>query len=215
MSAIAGLSSIVGPVLGGVFTDHVSWRWCFYINLPLGGLGFIAIALFLHLPTPTGNTIEKLKRVDFFGVLSLIPAVVALLLAVTWGGYTTIQQQQTTSRATPLLTINIGGAEYAWNSGVVISMFILFGFFTAVFIVIEAKVAEIPLMPTHLFKVPYSLSNVVDQLLVFFHLKVDLQHLLVSVFAFFATHFCWNIPKLLLCTLLNYGNHCCNFPIAH
>jgi MFS family permease len=52
MGAVFALASIAGPLLGGVFVDKLSWRWCFYINLPIGGFTMVVLAFVLHLPTP-------------------------------------------------------------------------------------------------------------------------------------------------------------------
>ncbi|KAH8892647.1 MFS general substrate transporter [Thozetella sp. PMI_491] len=108
MGAVFAVSSVLGPVLGGIFTTHLTWRWCFYINLPVGGVTIVAILLLLNPPKrPELDSItlkEKLKKIDFIGLLIFIPTVVCLLLALQWGGST-----------------------YPWSDGRIIALFVLSG----------------------------------------------------------------------------------------
>lgn len=87
--AVFSLASVVGPLLGGAFTSKVTWRWCFYINLPLGGVVLLIVAFVLQPPEQDlGDTSlwQKLKQLDFAGNSVFIPSVVCLLLALQWGG---------------------------------------------------------------------------------------------------------------------------------
>lgn len=93
MGAIMGLATIVGPLIGGGFTTNVSWRWCFYINLPFGGLAMAIIVFFVKFPErdPGSKALpltEKLSQLDAPGTAALMPGVVCLLLALHWGGQT-------------------------------------------------------------------------------------------------------------------------------
>ncbi|KAK3826781.1 MAG: major facilitator superfamily domain-containing protein [Linnemannia gamsii] len=130
VSGIFSLSSVLGPLLGGAFSDHITWRWSFWINLPIGAISTAFIAFNLDLPTPNGSFRDKIKRVDFYGSFLLLGSVMLLLLPLSWGGN-----------------------KYAWNSGIVIGLLVA-GFAVAVvFILVEWKVPNEPILPIHLFKI--------------------------------------------------------------
>ena len=87
--AVFGIASLLGPFLGGVFTDNISWRWCFYINLPVGAFTILSIVLFLHIkdqPTEQLSLVQHLIRLDPIGTFVFVPSIVCLVLGLQWGG---------------------------------------------------------------------------------------------------------------------------------
>lgn len=129
--AIFGLSMVLGPLIGGWLTDHLSWRWTFYANLPIGLLAlFMIIAKMPRIGTKTGG------KIDWFGALFILGTTLPLLLALTWGGTT-----------------------YAWNSATILGLF--GGAFISLlaFLFAETRASD-PIIPLNLFKVPvFSVSN--------------------------------------------------------
>lgn len=91
MGALMGVASIAGPLIGGGFTSNVTWRWSFYLNLPIGVTAMVVIYLFLDIPDREETKLplaKKLKQLDAPGTTVLVPGVVCLLLALQWGGQT-------------------------------------------------------------------------------------------------------------------------------
>ncbi|KAI9649991.1 hypothetical protein NHQ30_000004 [Ciborinia camelliae] len=85
--AIYAVSTTIGPLIGGVFASRVTWRWIFYLNLPLAGLTLAMVIISLGaLPKGSSMSLSSLKRVDFAGNALLISAITSILIALTWGG---------------------------------------------------------------------------------------------------------------------------------
>ncbi|KAJ2907337.1 uncharacterized protein MKZ38_003193 [Zalerion maritima] len=124
---IFGVSSVAGPLLGGVFADKLTWRWCFWINLPMGAVSVAVVFFMLKLPSRPKQPVpikQHILRLDPLGTLFLIPSVSSLLLALQWGG-----------------------TKFEWASWPIILMFGLFGALFAAFVVVQGlmpKTATVP-----------------------------------------------------------------------
>ncbi|MDF5757131.1 MDR family MFS transporter [Spongiactinospora sp. TRM90649] len=139
IAGVMSLAMIGGPLVGGFITDHANWRWAFYVNLPLGGLALIVLALRLKLPKRRTE-----HRIDWLGAILLSIGITALVLITTWGG-----------------------SQYEWASPQIIGLALLAVVSLVAFVPVERRAAE-PIMPLGLFRIRnFSLISAVGFLLGF------------------------------------------------
>lgn len=132
--ALFAVASVIGPVVGGAFTDNITWRWCFYLNLPIGAVSLIVSILLVHLPNqklepPAKTFIGKVQQLDPIGNLAFFPGVVCLILALQWGG-----------------------TRYSWGSVRIIVLLVVCIVLVAVFIGIQAWKKEEATVPPRIIK---------------------------------------------------------------
>ncbi|KAL4758368.1 major facilitator superfamily domain-containing protein [Aspergillus foveolatus] len=86
LSAMYSLGSVLGPILGGGFSENYTWRWIFYINLPFIGISAFLVIFFFRLERPSGSLKAKLRRIDYIGTTLFISSLSSFLIPLTWGG---------------------------------------------------------------------------------------------------------------------------------
>ncbi|WP_030774549.1 MDR family MFS transporter [Streptomyces sp. NRRL F-2664] len=125
MAGVMALAMIGGPLVGGTITDHMGWRWSFYINLPLGAVALAMVTAVLHLPR---HAERQRPKIDYLGAALLTVAITSTVLVTTWGGN-----------------------EYAWGSAQILGLIAVGVLSTAAFLHAETRAAE-PVMPLHIFR---------------------------------------------------------------
>ncbi len=123
--AVFGAASVAGPLVGGFLTDNLSWRWAFYVNVPLGILALFVTSAVL----PKAAARRRKVRIDWAGTLLLSSAIVSLVLLTTWGG-----------------------TEYEWGSPVIVGLGVAAVVLGALFVMVERRVPE-PAIPLRLFRI--------------------------------------------------------------
>ncbi|PYH94827.1 MFS general substrate transporter [Aspergillus ellipticus CBS 707.79] len=123
------LAGTTGPVIGGALSQYATWRWCFWINLPICGLAFFIILFFLDLHNPRTKLGDGLKAIDWFGTVSILTIILLLLLG-----------------------LDFGGVAFAWDSPTVICMIVFGTVLIGFFLFAEKRLARYPLVNLGVFK---------------------------------------------------------------
>jgi len=127
MGALFGIAAVVGPLLGGLFTQHADWRWCFWINIPIGIAAFATAWFTLKLPSHRSG-----KKIDVAGIFFMVVGTSGLVLATSWVSWS-------------------GNTGYDWSDTGLLALVVGTLVAIAAFIVVELRASE-PLLPLRLFK---------------------------------------------------------------
>lgn len=137
---VFGISAVTGPLIGGALTGKSTWRWCFYMNLPVGAVALVCLVFFLESPKKEDEgplpVTEHITRLDPLGTFFFIPSVVCLILALQWGGST-----------------------YAWSNWRIIVLFVLSGITGVAFCAVQVMMPETATVPLRIIKQRTMLSG--------------------------------------------------------
>ncbi|KAI9034026.1 major facilitator superfamily domain-containing protein [Hyaloraphidium curvatum] len=145
VGACFALASVAGPLLGGVFTQQLTWRWCFFINLPIGALTVLTIAFFMKIPRKPHElpVLKRLAALDWIGTALLSVGVICFLTGLT-----------------------SGGVDYAWNSAFVISFLCVGAAFCLAFVAWEARGAQNGVLPPEFYAHRFTLGSFLTAFLI-------------------------------------------------
>ncbi|KAL4934726.1 major facilitator superfamily domain-containing protein [Aspergillus undulatus] len=134
VTSLYAVGTVIAPLIGGAFTSNVTWRWCFYINLPAGAVAVGTLLFFFHPSQSTDvdqqeAVIQRIMELDLIGCILFVGSIVMVFLALQWGG-----------------------GEYSWNLATVIGLFVGFGVLMLLFVVWEMRRGEAALIPFTLLR---------------------------------------------------------------
>ncbi|KAJ5169234.1 uncharacterized protein N7482_004828 [Penicillium canariense] len=133
IGSASGVATITGPMLGGLLTDRLSWRWCFWLNLPLGAITGLFITMFFkdskNQAKAEPGRLKKVTRMDPLGIAAFVPAIISILLTLQWGG-----------------------TKYPWTDARIIALFVIFAVFGALWCSIQLWKQEEATVPPRLLK---------------------------------------------------------------
>ncbi|KAJ3877101.1 major facilitator superfamily-domain-containing protein [Lentinula edodes] len=128
-AGVIALGYAFGPIIGGVLAEKASWRWCFWVTLPLSVVATIMAMIFAPFKPMSGGIVQKLKIIDYPGIVLTLGGCTLIMLPLIWGGIT-----------------------YPWNSVIVLAPLCCGVFVVVLFCLWEWKVAKLPIVPMHIFK---------------------------------------------------------------
>ncbi|KAJ5209955.1 Major facilitator superfamily domain general substrate transporter [Penicillium cf. griseofulvum] len=142
LSAMWSVGSVTGPILGGGFSENVSWRWIFHINFPFIGVGGILVILFLNLKLAPSSLMEKLRRIDYFGTVLFVGSMSSFLIPLSWGGI-----------------------SYDWNSWQTLAPLCIGGVGLIIFGFYEYYFASDPIVPPVIFQNRTAIASFIGSVL--------------------------------------------------
>ncbi|KAK8120914.1 hypothetical protein PG999_005034 [Apiospora kogelbergensis] len=137
------VAGTTGPVIGGALSQYTSWRWCFWLSLPVCAITFVVMVVFLDVHNPRTALADGLRAVDWFGIVSMLAATLLLLLG-----------------------LDLGGIVYSWGSPVIISMLVVGACMVPIFLYTEKRFARFPLIHLEMFR---DRSNIATVIIAFTH----------------------------------------------